>query len=222
MSGQQFGSIEHATETGKTILTARSYTSTPEIYDYLTSALAPWPTSLLHAHNELRIHAELGNMSMVRHLLHLGVPVQVSGGDFETPLVMACRGWHNDIVDLLLERGADPNFAPQELYPVLPLHESTTAGNLSLARKLLDHGAFPDRDGGCHFRRPALWWAFTREYTDMIQLLLERGASFDGVPFDGWANQSMKGWIGRSLAEYFSKKGGYDSMAEVLRRKHGF
>jgi len=216
MNDQQFGSIKYASKTSTAILIARSYTSSPEVYDYITSSLAPWPTMLLNAHDDLRRHAELGNVLMVRHLLHLGVPMQVSGY-FESPLVMACRGCHNNIVDLLLEHGADPNYAAQKLNPIFPLHESATAGNLSLARKLLDHGALPNRPAGRHTSiLPVLWWAFAREHTDMIQLLLERGASLDG----GLDDMLGKGWVGKSLAE-MTYGLGYHSMVEILRQ-HGF
>lgn len=40
---QQYGSIEMETEAGKGIPTARGYTADVEVYNYLTSALAPWP-----------------------------------------------------------------------------------------------------------------------------------------------------------------------------------
>ncbi|KAF4629800.1 hypothetical protein G7Y89_g8339 [Cudoniella acicularis] len=84
MNGRQqpFGSIEHVTETGKAILSARSYTSSPEVYDYLTNALLPVPIAQQHvAYNDLRNHAQLGNMPMVLHLLDLGVPMQKLGRD---------------------------------------------------------------------------------------------------------------------------------------------
>jgi ankyrin repeat protein len=218
MTGRQFGSIKHTSETGKSILIARSYTSSPEVYDYLTKSLAPWPNTLLDAYDDLRKHSELGNLSMVRHLLHLGVPVQLSGWEFETPLVMACGGWHNDVVDLLLEHGADPNFASQKLYPLFPLHVSATASNLSLARTLLDHGALPNRPGGrlSNDKLPVLWWAFAREHTEMIRLLLERGASLDG----GLGDLFGKGWVGKSLAE-MTYDLGYHSMSVILR-EYGF
>ena len=216
MNDQRFGSIEYTSETGRAILIARSYTSSPEVYDYLTSSLVPWPNALLNAHDDLRNNAERGSMSMVRHLLHLGVPLQVSG-HFESPLVMACRGWHNDIADLLLEHGADPNYAAQKLNPIFPLHESATAGNLSLACKLLDRGALPNRPAGRPVSRlPVLWWAFAREHMEMIQLLLERGASLDG----GLDDMFGKGWVGKSLAE-MTYNLGYHSMVEILRQ-HGF
>jgi hypothetical protein len=159
VNGQKFGFVEYKTETGKAILSAKDYTSSPEVYDYLTSALIPFQGIEPFAYYALRKHAYLGNVSMVRHLLQLGVPVQKSGG-CDTPLVMACRGLHHDIVDILLESGADPNFAAEGVVPTFPLHESATGGSLSLARKLLDHGALPNRVDDRPGRYLALWWAF--------------------------------------------------------------
>ncbi len=166
-------------------------------------------------HRDLKHYANVGNMLMVRHLIHIGVPVQQSLRDVESPLVMACRGWHNDIVDLLLEHGADPNFAPQKIYPVFPLHEAATSSNLRLARKLLDLGALPNRHGEAPTRYPALYWAFAREHPEMIRLLLERGATFSGL-----LDPTRRGWIGIYLAEMTGKLG-YESMAEMLR-EHGY
>lgn len=194
---------------------ARSYTSNPEVYEYLTTALVSWPDALLRAHEDLRNHALLGNVTMVRYLLHLGVLVQIPL-QFKTPLLMACRGSHKDVVDLLLEHGSDPNFVAQKLYPLFPLHESATASNLSLVRKLLDHGALVNQASNPPRQLAALWWAFAREHTVMIKLLLERGASFGG----GQDDFRGKGWIGKSLAD-MTYHLGYDSMVEILRQ-YGF
>jgi ankyrin repeat protein len=119
--------------------------------------LLPWATAIPDAYDDLRIHSLFGNLSMVRYLLHLGVPVQRPNIFFETPLVMACRGLHHDVVDLLLEHRANPNFSGHSAMPVLPLHESTTAGDLTLTRKLLARGTFPTPTKLGNGKYPALW-----------------------------------------------------------------
>lgn len=219
IDGQSFGSVKHTSTTGKAILDARNYTSNPEVHEYLTSALTPWPDQLASAHINLLRHAELGNISMVRYLIDLGVPLQ-HPLYLVSPLVMACRGWHNDIAALLLDRGAYPIRppGPTERTPALALYQSATAGNLSLVRKLCDHGVtFNDAPSSLTLTLPVLFWPFAQEHTGMIQLLLERGASFD----ERWKLVGQeKGCVGRFLMEVTTYLG-YDSMTEILRQ-HGF
>lgn len=155
---------------------------------------------------------------MVNYLTHRGVPAQMKGFH-ETPLAMACRGLHFNIVDFLLANGVDLNFLPKYAFPVLPLHQSATSSSVTIARKLLDHGAhiYPQRM--VKGRNPILWWAFTQEHMSIVQLLLERGAAFDGGKSDTRRGECR--WIGHELAEiayYF----GYESVAEILREEHGF
>ena len=211
----RFEPIYHTSETGRAILSARKHANSPKAFDYLTNMLIPWPTATQDAYDDLRIQSLFGNLSMVRHLLHLGVPVQRPNVCFETPLVMACRGLHHDMVDLLLENGADPNFFGHVGMPVLPLHESTTAGNLTIARKLLARGALPTPMYLGNSKYPALWWAFAHEHMDMVKLLLKHRATFDAPNWRG------KDWVGKDLAELVCYLK-YDSMADILRHEYGF
>jgi hypothetical protein len=113
------------------ILRARVHTSEVEVYEYLSSALTPWETSWQYAHADMIQYAQLGNLSMVRHLLSCGVPMQWTipysflpepAFQRDTPLVMACNGLHDDVVDLLFEHGADANFAAWKRWPTFLLH----------------------------------------------------------------------------------------------------
>ncbi|RDL30379.1 uncharacterized protein BP5553_10257 [Venustampulla echinocandica] len=215
IDGHMLKKFKCTLETGREILNIRQYASNPEVYDYLAGVLDETEFEG-DVYQELKVHSLGGNLPMVRHLLDLGAPIEHPQG-IETPLVMACRGLHLDIIDLLLDRGANLHFN-NKYFPVFAFHEAAIAGSLSLARKLLDRGANPNRAeppgqaGGSHGKYPALWWAFERENTDMIRLLLERGATFDG---------RYKDWIGKSLAEmtYYL---GYHSMNNILRKDHGF
>lgn len=203
--------IDQQTDMRTAVLSARKHASSPEVFEYLTSALTPWHTATEDAYVDLKRHALLGNVTMVRYLLRLGIPVQEKKQVNETPLLLACRGLHNEVVDLLLEHGADPNY--WHSLPVYPLHESATAGSLTLTRKLLDHGA--NVNPGCLVigKYPALFWAFAQEHTSVIKLLLERGASFNGI--------KGPNWIGKQLAQ-LAYCLGYDSMAKILREEYGF
>jgi ankyrin repeat protein len=112
------------------------------------------------------------------------------------------------VVDLLLERGADPNFGYEK--PVgmevelTPLTIAAASGSLTIVRKLLDHGAHIDVPAEDYMTRlPALYWAIAIEHTAMVQLLLERGASLEGKKIEA----------ALELAEELD----LDSMAEILR-----
>jgi ankyrin repeat protein len=203
---------EHGSETRHIILEARKRTTNPEVYNYLTRILRPGPiTPTLDEYADLRSQARWGNMTMVLHLLDLGVPVQMTGAAFATPLILACSGLHHDIVDLLLERGADPNFRAGITHFRSALHQSPIIGSLSLVRKLLGHGAAvnrPPRYSGRYPRSSALFWAFAREHTDMIRFLKEQGAFFNGRR------------MGSDVAEMLYRFG-YDSMADILRKEYG-
>ncbi|PSS22704.1 hypothetical protein M430DRAFT_48349 [Amorphotheca resinae ATCC 22711] len=156
----------------------------------------------------LVVHAQSGNLSMVKHLLDLGVTVDgVSrrGGPPQTALIAACRGCHEEVVDLLLGQGADPNFGAKDVTCITALPMAASTGSLAIVRKLLDHGAQVNEavefwDG--YYRRSAIWWAVAVEHTAMFQLLLERGAS-------------LEGWIGSTALEMAFELG-MESMAKTL------
>ncbi|KAI1385948.1 ankyrin [Hypoxylon trugodes] len=214
IQGETFGSIDHSSGMGYGIRMARRFTTNPEVYEYLTSALAPWEEdtetrygpwreSLESSYGDLIHHSGLGNMAMVKYFLGRGVPVQKHTRQTETPLIAACQGLHHDIVDALLSHGADPNFAANKTIPHYALHESATMSSLTLARKLLDHGALPDPPANSQVKYPALFWAFARENEPMIRLLLSRGATLsvssrieDGSRLGPW-----RGNLGQHLAE---------------------
>ncbi len=156
----------------------------------------------------LVLHARSGNLCMAKHLLDSGVAVDgVSRrvGHPRTALIAACRGCHEEMVDLLLARGADPNFGAEDNCCITALPMAASTGSLAIVRKLLDHGARVNEaiefwDG--YYRRSAIWWAVAVEHTAMFQLLWERGAS-------------LEGWFGSTALE-MAYELGMDSMAKIL------
>ena len=81
----------------------------PEVYQYLQSFLSQGP-SQLKKNMHLADMAAAGDSVMVRHLLAIGADPLPKDKDLRaSPLMRAVRGWHEDVVDVLLEHGADPN-----------------------------------------------------------------------------------------------------------------
>ena len=92
-------------------------------------------------------------------------------------LHFALTGPHEDVVDVLLERGADPDLR-DEGDNAAALHFAAERGDMALVRKLIDHGADPVGDGDLH-ELGILGWATCFEYAlhlDVADYLLAHGA----------------------------------------------
>ena len=97
----------------------------------------------------------------------------VDANDWGKTLHWATRKGHKDVVQLLLDRGADPNKANED--GGTQLHSAASGGHIAVVQLLLDRGADPNK---------ADIWEWTPlhravEYgrKDVVQLLLDRGAN---------------------------------------------
>jgi ankyrin repeat protein len=103
--------------------------------------------------------------------------LSITGGQWRTPLLhLAAEAGHLDCVDLLMERGADPN-QPDKLDHATPLHWAAQGGHLNVVRRLVDAGADIDAEGDAH-EAGVIGWAtsFHHVRQDVADYLLERGA----------------------------------------------
>ncbi|KAK6839134.1 hypothetical protein PG995_007581 [Apiospora arundinis] len=147
-------------------------------------------------------------------------------GQGYSPLREAIRYGHGDVVDLLVERGADIN----QWDPLQDRKEScysnssaivvaVESGRLFMLRKVLDLGAVLNapRRKSVFFSGPyALSLAVELEHTCMIKLLLEKGAAGLYWPFyrvNLW-DKHMQKWPLKRAREL-----GLDSMKEFLAQK---
>ena len=154
-----------------------------------------------------------GRTDEVRRLLSTGMlevdctPLQVNTyGEvfsFSTPLLEAATHGHHEVVQLLIERGADAN-KPYRHGPMIwaaqkghenvarvfldggmdpdesdrqgntPLHFAASEGHINVAKVLLDAGAHPDKTN--RYGDTPLHWAADEGQSDMYQFLLDNGA----------------------------------------------
>jgi len=91
-------------------------------------------------------------------------------------LLYAVMYSHEDLIDLLLERGADVNASGPEGW--LPLHRAAMQGEASLVQRLLDLGAQKDALAGNSFSTP-LSCAVKSESIETAQVLIAAGAGMD-------------------------------------------
>jgi hypothetical protein len=172
--------------------------------------------------------AKLGDTSSLEKFSHLGADTPLAKG---IALWQACRHCHENVVDRLLESGADPNFALTHYRR--PLMAAAASGSLAIVRKLLDHGALVNEG-----HTPAIVYAIRLEHIDMFNLLRERGAVIHTKPT---GNVAMKdaAWNGLesmlavllgeglTIAEYEreyvirkARERGHEGTAKMLELSH--
>lgn len=112
--------------------------------------------------------------TLCEFLLDAGAEVNAKGGEaMATPAMWAAQQCRYYVVNLLLERGADPLLADIQGYNIL--HLATFDGNAFLLVPLLYHDIpidIPDPQG-----HTCLMWAAYRGYPAVVDLFLRRGAS---------------------------------------------
>lgn len=147
--------------------------------------------------------AELGALDIVKKALNHHANVNKADHKGFTPLYMAVQNNHEEVVNLLLKKGASPNLKSYE-NNLFPLIAATLNGNINIASALLDKGAqindvaqVPTEILTDHAQRvgrltaihsvmdlnskniamtPLQFAAFIG-HTDLVKLLLEKGAS---------------------------------------------
>ncbi len=187
------------------------YIASWEVYEEIT---ALFPVDELMIDELLRCHTIWGNLPMVRRLVgRYGIRVRRPMGRVNDNLLVNAAGFfHEDMVDFLLDRGADPNEG-EGTKRGSALCAAAAAGSLSIVRKLLDRGA---RVGGVDYDR-AIVYALEREHTAMVELLLDR----DNIePGPGARTRQIGGQtIRRPRFIRRIKNNGLESMVELLVKR---
>ena len=114
-----------------------------------------------------------GNEEEVRRLLSTSLVNVNRVNRATTPLLGASMRGHKNVVQLLIDKGADPNVANYCGYT--PLRMAASLGHKDVANLLLDRGA--DFNKGDADGNTALHHAALKGHIDLVQLLLDRGAN---------------------------------------------
>lgn len=96
--------------------------------------------------------ARAGDLAGVRRLLDSGVPVDfIENGRFsDSPLMEAARGGHLEVMQLLLDRGANVNHADNDCFT--PVTAAGGSGQWKALRFLAENGGnfeYVDATGNC-------------------------------------------------------------------------
>ena len=112
----------------------------------------------------------------IQDLIDKGADLDIIRADREhtgsTALYSAVLSKQNEVAELLLENGANPNSS--DLYGSFPLQRAAAMGNTELIRILLQHGA--DVRQKTLTGKTALDWALQNHHTDIAEILQSAGA----------------------------------------------
>ena len=196
-SGQPYGHVDPLSKTGLDLHDALYCAKTWEVFQCIDSFFS---TSALSSEEEsaalLARYTELGNIAMVQDLLDAGVNInsRASMRNYN-PLKIASRYGHEGIVGLLLDRGAEADCSKLQ-GGVCPLRAATSAGSISIVRKLLAHGA-----SYASVSWEPILVAFQLEHTAMVELILD---------LRDWTEEELREMARRQMDR------GMESMASLL------
>ncbi|KAI0381291.1 ankyrin [Hypomontagnella monticulosa] len=183
----------------------------PDIYARISTILGNIRRRTPLEHEPMRASISYDNVEMVHHFLNHGVPPGPPVGQYrrsQNHLLSAARSRNETITKILLDAGADPNFAPG---PDRCLSEAAWKGSIALVRMLLDGNA--DIDGGCP---PPIVISVVKEHTELFYFLRERGAELHTPETGGWAMALAKSHGLQSMVELLVREGVGEDM--VLHR----
>jgi ankyrin repeat protein len=99
-----------------------------------------------------------------------------------TALQIATKAGSLDIIQLLLDHGADINASPAAQEGMTALQAASRAGSLDVVRRLLEAGADVNASPALHSGMTALQAASRAGSLDIVQLLLDHGADINASP----------------------------------------
>ena len=130
--------------------------------------------------------AKTGDLAGVQAELDKGVDVDEDDSSWgswgETPLQLAARYSHNEIVELLIDNGADVN--AKDVNGNTPLHLAALFGRKEVIELLIANGAAVNVKGGNLGGMPLHHAAFNG-HKEIVELLIAKGADVNAKNEDG-------------------------------------
>jgi ankyrin repeat protein len=163
---------DHVNEYAEEINTLIEFVSTTLSED--TNAPPPWED----APHPLNVVAKFGGMQDVEQVFQRD-PAALNGQDDEgmTPLACAIVQEQVDVVQFLLDKGADPNIPNKNgLTPLEHACGRDKTNGMILAKLLLAKGASVNATNVTDFTITPLDWAISADNTELVKLLLDHGA----------------------------------------------
>ena len=144
----------------------------------------------VHGKANLQEAAEIGDLDVVKSLVQSGAGVNSTDDRGRTALYVASIGGKSNVVDYLLNQGADPNKGASWKADRTPLQAAAMYNNLGIIQNLLRHGAkidAADAEGQTALHRAA-WYGRSAA----VKLLLKEGARPNAEDVYGYSSLHFK------------------------------
>ncbi|KAK5636799.1 hypothetical protein RRF57_012511 [Xylaria bambusicola] len=200
-SGLDLGNLDYNTNGRLVLVSALLMTGSWDVMLYIRSLL--YSIYPLDAARLLKETAQRGSKDIVQRILDdldQWVVEEYINRFTIDPLTFATRAYHEDIVELLLERGIDPNEF-NKIDRETPLSAAAAVGSMRMLRKLMEYGA--NSDGDKKQQILMLKRALLVEQTEMVNFFYDQGLLSRKCP--------------ESIREQI-KEEGLESMTELLKR----
>jgi len=136
--------------------------------------------------------AQRGYRGVLKQVL-MTHPADCCNADGETLLKIAAQSNHIQVVEFLLQHGADINKADNNQRTAL--HSAAFYGLFDMVRFLIENGAkLEEREG--YYRQTPLHVASSRGYGAIVLYLLQKGADRFSVDRDGWNSSRIANFQG--------------------------
>lgn len=178
----------------RSALLAAAETSQSTLLRYLLGKGASPNIGTSIGRTPLHAAVKTGDIEMTRLLLDRGASWNKgSSPSMHTPFGLASAYGYIDIVQIFLDRGADPAFTDDEGWT--PLLIASSHGHLEVVRLLLDQGA--DHTAKMDRSSTSLHFASSNGHLEVARLLLDRGADHAAIENDGLTSLILASMFGQ-------------------------
>jgi hypothetical protein len=177
---------------------------------------------------ELMVAVSAGDAARVKSLIEAGADVELRDNGGWTPLISAARRGHVQVVEVLLEHGANPNVSESDNMAMTPLTWAVSDDDPRMVQALLAHGADVNVANGAGYT-PLMHAAITGD-SEIASALLDKGADINAQAKDGKTAlalaQSKRDTISKRdlMAGRKDAQGQYDyndpTLLDGARKKH--